>query len=433
MDNDNDEAPPSPKVAAAKERYAAFLLANPQSRIVAFESEGDERLIVTRPWGDQSLAFAIPDDDGELVAALNSLYLPPRYTAIYHKNDRALEVIWTAWKLDEGQQELEGRKFRLDLQTSSHECEFGPSSESLTEIAKHFLPVEISRTGFRNLHSFNGLLTRTQEEVEDEDFDAYGNPLSFWIRDVDWDDDKLVNLIRHINFYLRYYDAQSPTVEIHPSEDSRAAPKNRYFEGFDFPENIHSPLLDSKLLIMYSFGFGPSWANNFLNHYRVVEYVSFDFTHDVARKEVRTIISKPHALHDVERTATDLMLVLREIKTEREQEAIPRFLKEVIQPGSLWRELEPNKAFFTARTEFEGGLVIDPIATEKTSTETFGMAGVEQFARACAKIRNGLAHGRDKASADSLLPTARNFDLLRPWVNALAFCAGEVVLYAGRH
>ena len=70
MDNDNEEAPASPKVAAAKERYAAFLLANPQSRIVAFESEGDERLIVSRPWGDRSLAFAIPDDDEELVAAL---------------------------------------------------------------------------------------------------------------------------------------------------------------------------------------------------------------------------------------------------------------------------------------------------------------------------------------------------------------------------
>src|SRR5690606_33134342 len=125
--------------------------------------------------------------------------------------------------------------------------------------------------------------------------------------------------------------------------------------------------------------------------------------------------------------------VLREIKTEREQEALPRFLKEIIRPQQLWRELEPNKDFFATATDFEGGLRIDPIITDKATGDSFGVSGVESFARACTKIRNGLAHGRDKISADSILPTSRNFDLLRPWVNALLACAGEVVLYAARH
>lgn len=426
------EEPGSEKATAAKARYSHFFEKNPDAKLLSFEHEGEERLAIVRPWGDRSIGIGIPDDDAALVEGLNSLYLPPRYTAVYHFDKRVLEVIWTAYKLDDTQLEVQGRKFNLTMPGAAHQCEFAESSERLLEIARNIMPLGISSTGFRNLQSFHNLLNRGEAEPEEAELEAYGTPLSFWISNVDWDDDQIIHLIRHINFYLRYYDAQSPVVEIHPLVDNKASPRNRYFEGFGFPTEITSPTLDTKLLIMYS-SLSSAPSTKFLNMYRVVEYVSFDYMHEVARKQLKSIISKPHALHDIEKTSTNLMLILREIKTEREQEAISRFLKEVILPDHLWREMEPNKAFFTTATNFEGGLRIDPIATDKTSGDTFGHAGVEAFARACTKIRNGLAHGRDKISADSILPIARNFDLLRPWLNGLQTCAGEVVLYAGRH
>lgn len=421
--------PDAPRLKAAKLRYASFLKDNPASSLFGFRLDGKEEVAIQKPWGDKSLAIRVPEDDAELAAALKELLFPPRYTAIYHKDLRALEVIWTAYKLDQPQKDLEDRKFALAVAGEKHECEFTDSSARLLEVAKHILPVEISSTSFRNMMSFTALATRQKGAAAK----AIGRPLSFWIRDVDWDEEGLIKLIRHINFYLKYYDADSPVIEVHPVADPKAAPKNRYFEGFEFPAEIVSPPLDTKLMIMFSSGFSATASTSFLNLYRVVEYVALDYTHADARREVRQIISRPHALHDVDKTATDLMLVLREIKTEREQDAIPRFLKEVVKPEQLWRELEPNRAFFTAPTEFEGGLRIDPIATDKTDASTFGSTGVDQFARVCTKIRNGLAHGRDKVSADSILPTSHNFDLLRPWVNALTMCAGEVVVWSARH
>ena len=424
----------SPKLSSARIRYAEFLAANPSSEILVFEHEGEERLLISRPWGDRSLALTIPTDDAKLVSSLNALYLPPRYTAIYHTQDRALEVIWTAYKLDGDQSDLIGRSFELRLPDAEYNCDFTDSSDCLLEIARQAIPIEISSTGFRNLQSFGSLLNKEKKESDDDDLDPYGKALSFWVKNVDWDDENVANIVRHINFYLKYYDSKSPVIEIHPIGDAKIAPKNRYFEDFSFPKEIISPNLDTKLLIMYSSGFNSSAiSTSFLNLYRVIEYVSLDWTYEQAKKELRYIISKPHALHDIDRTSTELMLILREMKAEREQEALPRFLKEVVKPERLWREIEPNQNLFSAATEFEGGLKISPIATEKTTSETFGPAGIEAFARACSKIRNGLAHGRDKVSADSILPTSRNFDLLRPWVNALTACAGEVVLYAGRH
>ena len=45
------------------------------------------------------------------------------------------------------------------------------------------------------------------------------------------------------------------------------------------------------------------------------------------------------------------------------------------------------------------------------------------------KIRNALAHGKDKETTGVIKPTASNFRLFEPWVHLIAAISAEVVIY----
>ena len=221
--------PISEDLSAARKRYRQFLQRNPEAVLNEIKlTSGSRHRVIENPWGDGSVAFLIPDHDTQLAKALNSVRLPPRFTALYHYDTRQLEVIWTAFKLDEEQQKVVGRAFELRLNAKSYDCAFKESSKRLLTIAEHSLPLQVSETEFRNLRSFNSYATR--DEADDEVIIAVDKPLSFWIGKVDFDEDELTKLIAKINFYMKQYDFSSPVVVIHPPKDELSVnPRTRSF------------------------------------------------------------------------------------------------------------------------------------------------------------------------------------------------------------
>lgn len=81
------EAEPSYDVSVD---LATFFASNPEANFEVREQGG----MVTRPWNDSTLALRIAKDSEELVEALNAVHLPPRFTALWHKDSKDLEVIW---------------------------------------------------------------------------------------------------------------------------------------------------------------------------------------------------------------------------------------------------------------------------------------------------------------------------------------------------
>ena len=81
--------------------FAEFLAANPLSKIKrqSFDKDGVKQAIFEKPWGDISLAIMIPDHPTALAETLNNLRLPSRFSAIWHKDTKDLEIIWTAYEV----------------------------------------------------------------------------------------------------------------------------------------------------------------------------------------------------------------------------------------------------------------------------------------------------------------------------------------------
>lgn len=416
----------------AKTALKPFFKANPGTSRVDSITVGDSCFAVVYDlWSDPSIALVFPQTNTDLVKALNEAYLPPRYSAIYHKRMRKLEVIWTAYALPEEQRETIGREFDLTVNGTEHRCRFGRSSDRLLTIAAAAVELGVSDTEFRNLRSFSAYDQKSEEE---EKLGTFGEPVSFWIENVTWDDEKILDLIRHVNFYLRYYDAESPVIVIHPLKPSvKVNPRTRYFDAIGFPPKIDSPDLDPSLLVLWGASFGTTRSANFLNFFRIIEYVAFQFTQEKARGEIREIIKRPHLRADLDRASREILLVVRSLNRQREQERVKAFIAETISPNLIWREISQNEDFFRAPTEFEGGLVIEPLIGPKDTEETFLKPGVERFASSVTDIRNAMAHGKDTVSNKTMLPTSYNFDLLEPWINLIGIAAGQVVLFEAGH
>ena len=253
-------------------------------------------------------------------------------------------------------------------------------------------------------------------------------PRSFWIRSVEWQEDKVLDLIRNLNFYLTYFDNRCPTVLIHSQEeDEYINSKVRYISG-TFPETINGKGLDSILLNFWDAAQNGDQARRFLYYYRIIEYSSFFYLEASARAAVRKILAAPNAADDVNGVTDRVVAAIGESKLD-EYQRFAAIIRDTVDVRVLWTEMEANLKAFTAPTNFDGGFVLASLAGPNCRDEDFAPRGLEIFTKAIRDIRNALSHGRDQKTGMVITPTVRNLNLLQPWVYLIAAAAGEVVLY----
>ena len=185
MTDDSDSAAPPP--ATTQVPYAEgdlrgalqkFLSDNPEVTFETVLAEGKPDIIhLVNLWGDPTVGLVVPRDYTLLVDALNGLRLPPRFSAIWHEENKLLEVIWTAFRLPADQKVVGTREFDFTFETQTFRCRFGTSSDQLTQIAQYFVPRKVTASAFRNLSSF------VQKNLAGEEAKAFGFdvPRSFWI------------------------------------------------------------------------------------------------------------------------------------------------------------------------------------------------------------------------------------------------------------
>lgn len=361
--------------------------------------------------------------DAELVKTLNKLYFPERLTAIYHKRKRSLEVLWTAYKLGAEDEEIASRKFDFTLRGKTYACQFGHSSEELLTLAKHAAFLSVSETGFRNLQSFASYIARREKDPA-----RYGKPLSFHINGISWKEEQVLDIVRHLNFYLRYYDAKCPYIVVHPpGEESGKSEKTRYITG-KFPSSVSSRPLNQTLMSFWIAAFDEDVTTSFLLHYRILEYVSSYYLQTEQRNALRKLLATPDIGSELDATIDALAGIVREEKGNDIVRFV-RMFEELVDSDKIWKQICASPETFTSELSLDGGFQHAPIVANVKSKDAFGPKGMENVARAFRQIRNGLAHGGEAQAGRLILPTSENFRKLLPWVHLIEVAAGEVVLF----
>lgn len=433
MSNDNkpgngagEPAAAIPELEHARNQLRPFLDAHPYSTVDEIGSEEGKQLGIKKPWGDDALVIFLPNDLDAIADALNNLYLPERFTAIWHRDTKELEVIWQAFPLPPAFEKVKNRRFQFNLGSVEYDCQFDRSSDRLLLIAEYAMPVAMSATSHRNLSSYHTYVSR-QQSGNDSGSPAplSGEPLSFWVRTLEWDEDRVLSLVRHLNFYMTFYDNRAPRILIHAFNEEAARPRTRYIIG-EFPQRIDAREIEDDLLVLWDASREGDAARSFIYLYRIIEYTSHAHVDRAARTEVQKLLSAPHALSDISRLADEVIAATLTSKFEDPQR-LSMFLNDVVNPDLVWREIDQNRPAFSEDLSFDGGFLLKRLISEDATESTFRPNGLDTFATRARSIRNHLSHGRDKTTQTSIMPTVANFRRLEPWVSVLSVVAGEVI------
>ena len=272
-------------------KLQAFLSLNPEAEVRSGEPEPS----VFRPWGEEAIEIPLHSDDEELCNALNTVRLPPRFTAIWHDDTKDLEVIFTVL---EKENRLLRRSFDFHYKGICHHCSFGPSSARLRAIARKARPSgSPSSSNYRNLLPFYRF-EHSLEARPNADYVTNGEPISFWIRGLErYDNDHIRDLVRNLNFHMSYFDRHTPTIYIHEEPPEPDSVRNLNPPPTDqFPGNLSARDIDQHLLILWESAQKGDPFLRFIHYYQILEYAGFYHFRDRVRSDIERAIIAPDAV-----------------------------------------------------------------------------------------------------------------------------------------
>lgn len=413
-----------------KKELSVFFQNNSSSEVVEIGDNEQKKYAIRKPWGDESLELSVPVDQhnrSSLIEVLNSVVLPRRLSAVYHKDTRLLEILWTAYKTPPRLDDVLKRSFEFDLEGQVSKCYFGESSGRLMVIASNANPIATSETNYRNILSFN---RHAMESATGAGQRLPGTPVSFFIEGLEAAEDKLVEFISNLNFYMTYYDISTPRVLVHEDPDVISSSTRVRFRTGDFPKHIDAKKVDENLLSFWNEAFNGNEILQFMLHFRIIEYASNSYSTEVLRKRIVKAVTRPD-LRSRTTAVVDEIIEYLNGADGKIQDDYARFcntVKESVSPELLWQEIEKDKGVFSSKQVCDGGFVLEPLIDKTATLENFKVKGVDSFARQVRDVRNVLSHGKDFPRDGVFRPTRKNLRLLRPWVTLLGLASGEIVM-----
>ena len=405
-------------------KLQAFLSHNPEADVRAVGRDPS----VSRPWGEEGIEIPLRSDDEELFEALNAVRLPPRFTAIWHEDTREFEVIYTVLKTEN---HLLERRFEFRYRGSCYHCGFGPSSPRLRAIARKARPSgSASRSDFRNLQPFYRF-EHMLEEYPDTDYVTNGKPTSFWIRGIDvYDDDRIGDLVRNLNFHMSYFDRRTPIILIHEESVASHRVNDLYRPDVDsFPDSLSGQDIDQHLLILWASAQRGDPFLRFIHYYQILEYAGFYHVKDKIRREIERAIAAPDAVSRPDRVAQQILDAISADKRPDEIK-INAMIEECVDLQEMWDILDGSLAAFSEDVELDGGFILPALVSASIGYEDFAQSWNRQFPTALHRVRNALVHARESRQSTTIAPTTANHARLSPWLLPLSQTAARVMLYS---
>jgi len=411
-----------------KERLTDFITNNPKSNIIERKVKDIVHIILEEPWEDDSISIRLSTKNAEqLIDALNFLLLPPNFTCIYHTDRKILEFIWGAQAKDS---EYTSRTFEYNFSGRSYKCYFDKASDRLELLAKHAIQRKYySPSEHRNLLYLREYYQDIQKGSEPTE---NLTPISFFIEGMDsFDESLLTEISKNLNFYLHYFDRESPIILIHARPPSPEFVKKpvQYIDDA-FPNIIISKSKDPLLLDLMSAALESDVRMSYLYCYQVIERAAHFHLNDITKSTLNKILNSPDIQANTDTYINRIVeAIIQDAKSDDESK-IEKVVLSLCSPATLWKEISANIEFFSKPTSFDGGFAANPIIDESSSYDYFCSCWHPSLANQLRHIRNALAHGRERMFGPVIHPTENNDQLLLPWASLIRRVAEQIIIYS---
>ena len=323
------------------------------------------------------------------------------------------------------------RRFEFTLDGKSYICQFGEASDRLLILARSFVHVKESSTNYRNLVLFReyaNYIAKKRSSSGDVLIDL--KPVSFYVSGfLDLEESRPEELSKHLNFFMQYYDRDSPYIIIHPpTAEPLESPKQLQFIETSFPDKISTRLQDPFLLDLAMVASTVHRRLQFVYYYQILEYAAFYYVEDEVRRNLRHVLSTPDIQSNLDRHISRILDIVPAMRQD-DDARISKTIENTCQCETIWKELQQNMPYFTKTQEFDGGFVLEPFVSEETTLESFRPMCYSKLPQTLRIIRNALVHGREKRFGRVIHPTPRNDQLLTPWITIARRVAEQVIIF----
>jgi len=416
------------EIAIFEKQLAPFLKQNPYSKV----QKTKRGYFVINPWNDDSLRFVLEaSSQADLIDALNNLILPPRFTAIYHLDSNTMEYIYTLLDKDDP---CFSRQFKFTLAGKHYFCKFAEASQRLLTLSK-----SSERTGKQSTTDHRNLLLLREyveyvgkKRASVEDYFVGMKPISFYVSGFEkFDEDKIVEISKHLNFFMQYYDRDCAYTIIHSLEtEPLKMPKQLKLIETTFPNNISTrrqdPFLLDLALVAITSTVEPRLQ--FLYYYQILEYAGFYYVDTEIKRHLLKIINTPDIQSNPDKYIPEMLDKVTELY-QGEDAKLDRIVQVRCNSDIIWKEIHQNRSFFLQKQEFDGGHVMEPLISEDMTNEGFRVAFHPKVIKSLRGIRHALVHGRERRVTQVISPTKQNDLKIRSLVPLIRRIAEQVIIY----
>ncbi len=396
---------------------------------VEIEELEENRVHVKNLWNDDSFFLRFKNDVD--LGFLDNLHFPEELMATYSLENGLLEVFAFPLEPDD---EVVQRSFTFNFKGKPYSCYWANPTPEFEKIASAFREdKEESKTSYRNLRQFRDFYRKEDLPEFITKYFEEKQPFNFFVKgDFRAIKNEIISFCRHLNFYMTYFDRETPAIQIFQKSYKKENFSLPCFSLFDtFPETINGVEIDDILLEIITV------ANNstdnrlsFIFYYQILEYASYYFLKSDIQYKLNTLLKKPDISHNAEEYSKTIIEEFKNhFKANDDKAKLDMLITEHIKLKDLKIELENNIEYFSKPIDFEGGFKLDPIMkNEIEGINQLPENTIRTIKENIVNIRNSLVHLRESRENKVILPTPKNDNLLTPYLYVLRRIAEKIII-----
>ena len=397
---------------------------NPSIKIV----EETEHINISKIWDDNTFMCRLEKSNDFLL--LNEVKFPIELSAIYHFEKSILEVIFSPISKEDA---IIAREFEFFYKGLKFSTSFREPSEVFKTIANGFREIDNSSdTDYRNLRKFRDYYKQDLLPKYIQKYFENQTPINFFIEgELSEVSSDFVSMAKHINFYMHYYDRNTPTLVIFEQEnDKQIYNLPCYTETDSFPKIINFSKFDPVLIDLFQVARQTTNTRlRFIFYFQVLEYCAYYHLNDELKKRLINVIKRPDLLNNPNEYSK---LIIEEFKDHFKQNDDSVKLEKIVLDYCSWNdiklEISSNKDYFSADLIFDGGFKIPALISDKETFEQEPKGIVKNAKTNIEKIRNVLVHLRESRENKVILPTPKNNNLLVPYLHLVQRIAERIAI-----
>lgn len=377
-------------------------------------------------WNDESIAFEFKKNNR--ISFLTDLVFPEQLYGFYNSNINEIEFIYGLIKKNS---KLLDREFEFIYRNSSFKCYYKSISNELKTLATNFVENDIeSFTDYRNLRLIRDVLTKDIFMKAFKDYKIVSFFISGEFDKIDFD---FVGLSKSLNFYMTYFDRDSPKIIIYEKINSiENYGSGCLFSLFDsFPKKINSVNIDATLLDTFMVAnLTDNVRLKFIFYFQILEYSSYYYLDSKIQNRITQTFRNPEIYNKPEEFSKVIIEEMKDHFSQKDDSIkLEKTITENVFIEDIKNEIEANKEFFASDLEFEGGLKVNRILKDSSiSLDTLKPDDMVLIKKNIEKIRNVLVHLRESRENKVILPSKSNDQKLLPYLYILRRIAEKVAI-----